>query len=160
MKMRKLLPLAILAVVALVALSSCDAMLDAIFSKNSIKVDAWVYAPYTAYPSAYWDYYYNSGSVTVSLSGAASTSQSVNSYSSYDGTYIHYILNFNGLADGTYYPSATFTGYYYGGTTAASTQIYNSSGTATISYSSITMPYTGTYSTDSTGHSLSIVMVP
>ena len=39
MKMRKLLPLVLLAVGALFLLSSCDAMLDAIFPSNQIYVD-------------------------------------------------------------------------------------------------------------------------
>ncbi len=44
MKMRKILPLVILAVGALVLLSGCDAMLDAIFPTAQITVDAAVTA--------------------------------------------------------------------------------------------------------------------
>ena len=45
MKMRKILPLVILAVTAFFLLSGCDALLDAIFSKDQITVDVAVYTP-------------------------------------------------------------------------------------------------------------------
>ncbi len=61
MKIKKLLPLVLLAVAAVLMLSSCDAMLDAIFPTNQIIVDVAVDAlTHTDYASS---------PVTVVLSG-------------------------------------------------------------------------------------------
>ena len=95
MKIKKLLPLVLIAVAAVLMLSSCDALLDAIFPTNQIFVDVAVYVP--SHPD------YDSASVTVVLSGPSSASNTAywdGYYDSYD--YAHYYVNLTGLKDGTY----------------------------------------------------------
>jgi hypothetical protein len=163
-KIRKLIPLAILAVVAVVALSSCDAMLDAIFSKNSISVDVAVGLDAAGHYSALWSTAaYNDGnnnglySVAVSLSGPTNVSSSSYTGKYWDGYYEHYYFTFNNLADGAYYPSVSYSGYYWGSN--SNEYVADSSGIYVIA-TPIDMPYTGSYATDSTGHSLKITLYP
>ena len=112
MKMRKLLPLAILAVGALFLLSSCDAMLDAIFQKDNIDVDVAVQGVPT---NVYWDWYYNMNpQVTCYLSDGNGSPISTASagWSYWDGTYLHFTMTFKNLKDNTYTFSTVYTGYY------------------------------------------------
>jgi hypothetical protein len=113
MKMRKLIPLAILAVVALVGLSSCDALLDGIFAQNQITVD--VQVPQYTVPF-YYDWYYGYGSyvkVTLTDSANKQSFQETYYYSSADGSYVHFPLTFTNLADGTYSIETEYYSYYY-----------------------------------------------
>jgi hypothetical protein len=150
MKMRKILPLAILAVGAAVLLSGCDALLDAIFSKNVINLDVWVqgstHADFTVGAS-----YENVMLMDSSFNVVSSPSQY---YNAFDGSYAHYYYTFTNLKDGTYY----LTTYYYGAFSGfhASTSVIYSGGFVTGS-TSLSMPNTG-YG-DTSGHTANVVMI-
>ena len=111
MKMRKILPLVILAVGALFLLSGCDAMLDAIFQKDNIDVD--VAVPAAQYSFVYNDYYYGTNpQVTCNLydaSGSPITATSAG-WSYWDGTYLHFTMSFKNLKDNTYTFYAAYAG--------------------------------------------------
>jgi len=95
MKIKKLLPLVLIAVAAVLMLSSCDALLDAIFPTNQIFVDVAVDA------TSHSDY--DSSSVTVVLSGPSSGSDTAYWDGYFDSYgYAHYYVNLTGLKDGTY----------------------------------------------------------
>jgi hypothetical protein len=103
MKNKKLLPLVLLAMAAVLMLSSCDAMLDAIFPSNQIFVDVAVFIPSHA------DYPFST--VTVILSGAASANGTA-SWDGYDSHgYAHYYFNFTDLKDGAYVIDAYYNPY-------------------------------------------------
>ena len=137
MKIRKLIPLAILAVVAVVALSSCDAMLDAIFSKNQITVDVQVAT--SSYPVNY-DYYNGYGAyvtATITDSSGKTASQNTYYYSSANSSTIDYNFTFPNLSDGTYTISSTYYSYYNGGTyysASTSTSVAGSQKVTVYSY--------------------------
>ena len=116
MKIRKILPLAILAVGALVFLSGCDAILDAIFQNNQLSVSVNVY--FGDYPfdwNASYFHGYSSGQVTVYVtanSGAGAVTQASTFWTSADSQYVHYNLDFTNLKDDTYWVTTTYTSYY------------------------------------------------
>ena len=100
MKIRKILPLILLAIASVVLLSSCDALLEAIFATNTIKVYVYAYIPtYGYYPGT--DY------VTVAVSGTASASGTAYS-DGYDGLYMYWSLSIPKLPDGTYSVSVIY----------------------------------------------------
>lgn len=133
MKMRKLLPLVLLAIGSIFLLSSCDALLDAIYANNTITVTVLVSTvdyPGTAQnPSSY---------VVVTLSGASGGRSSA-SYSQYtSGVYAYYYPpSFIKQPNGNFIVTATYYGYS-GGT-------YYQSSPQSIS---ISMPYNGSNTAD------------
>jgi hypothetical protein len=134
MKTRRILPLVLLAVVALFALSSCDQMLDAIFSSNQITVNVRVDG------LVFTDYYYPGSYVQVVLSGSdGSTYTSGQSavYTVDSLSYVHYSFTFPKLPSVTYTLAATYHGSYYGNYYRYS--FTDPSGPPPVT--SITMPY-------------------
>jgi hypothetical protein len=116
MKMRKLLPLVLLAVGSLFLLTSCDALLDAIFPNSQIFVDVRVYGgSYTTDWIQSYNFNQISGIVTVILVDQRNgDTTSANSYfTSADPTFIHYGFNFTGLKDHTYLVTAYYVSYNY-----------------------------------------------
>lgn len=121
MKMRKILPIVVLAVGALFLLSGCDAMLDAIFSNSQITVDVKIY--YADYPLD-WGQTYTYGRTSgyvdlylydVSTSSLLSTTRLT--WSSADLAYIYYpTTNYTDLKNDTYQVYAYYYSYYDGGT--------------------------------------------
>ena len=135
MKTRKLLPLIILAVVAVLTLSSCDALLDAIFASNQISVDVAVLG------SSHPDFAVSGRYVTVLLTGPGVSSSADTTYGSWDGTRAHFYFTFADLPDGGYNLSATF---------------YGSSISGTSDF--VTMPFIDSSNPDSTGKSVSLLL--
>jgi len=118
MKMRKILPLVILAVGALFLLSGCDAMLDAIFQNNQMTVEVSVWNG--TYPVDWSQTYYygrTSGIVTVYLTNTStgSTTTANIGWTSADGAYVYYQADFTDLKNDTYLVTAWYTSYYTGG---------------------------------------------
>lgn len=110
MKMRKLVPLVLLAVGSLFLLTSCDALLDAIFPSNVINLDVAVVA------TTHADFTLSNAFVNVQIVGPG-VADSVNaSWSSYDGSYVHYYFTFIKLKNDAFTVYAT----YYGPITAPS----------------------------------------
>jgi len=136
MKTRKLLPLIILAVAAVLALSSCDALLDGIFPSNQISVDVAVNTT-----SGHHTDFLTGGYVSLQLTGPGVSSSASAYYGSWDGLYAHYYFTFTDLRDGGYNLSATYVGSLSSGTSAF-----------------ITMPVEDPSNPDSTGKSVSILM--
>jgi hypothetical protein len=108
MRIRKILPLALLAVGMLFMLTSCDKLLDFIFSSNTINVTVEAYAP---------KYYYGTqGTITLTLydsSGNPTVAGPVAS-SNNDGYWVFYNFSFPKLANGTYQMTASYSGYLNG----------------------------------------------
>jgi hypothetical protein len=119
MKMRKILPLVILAVGSVVLLSGCDMLLNAIFQNNQIFVDVRVSSfNYGADWTESYNFGVNSGRVTVYVvanSGSGSVTQASSYWTSADTLYVHYGFNFTGLKNDTYQVYAVYTSYYSGG---------------------------------------------
>jgi hypothetical protein len=93
-KMRKILPLVLLVIASVFMLSSCDALLDAIFANNTINVQVSAYIPYYAFFPAY-------DTVTVYITGP--TNVTVNaSYTGNDGYYMYWYVSVPKLSNGTY----------------------------------------------------------
>ena len=134
MRVKKLLPLILLAVGALFLLSSCDALLDAIYANNTLDVNVRVYFSVnsTGYSSPY-------SSVTVTVGGASGATVSTPP-SQYNGSYADYFLpSVKKLPNGTY----TITTDYYdsvSGVTWRTTSFFDPSG---YTVGSIEMPYGG-----------------
>jgi hypothetical protein len=140
MKVRKLLPLAILAVIAVVSLSSCDALLDALFSKNQITVDVQVPTYSTPFNEDAFNGYGASITATLTDSSGKQISGTTYNYSSYDNSYIHYLVTFSNQPDGTYYVDSTYYSYYWGYTyTAGTTSITATAGSGGGSGNSVTV---------------------
>jgi len=134
MRVKKLLPLILLAVGALFLLSSCDAILDAIYANNTIDVNVRVYLNGSSpgYASAY-------SSVTVTVGGASGATASTG-VSDFNGTYAdYYVPSIKKLPNGTFNIT---TDYYDGvsGVTWRTTAFVDPSG---YTVGSITMPYGG-----------------
>ena len=99
-KMRKILPLVLLAIAAMFMLSSCDAMLDAIFANNTINVQ--VSARITQY-----GFFPSYDTVTVYITGP--TNVTVNaSYTGNDGYYMYWYVSVPKLNNGTYNVQAVY----------------------------------------------------
>ena len=115
MKMRKILPLVILAVGALFLLSGCDQLLDAIFQNNQIYVDVRVSGsgPFASDYDKTSTFGYNSGRVIVYLQDSRGHITSASTYwTSLDNFSVHYGINFTGLKDDTFLVYADYTSYY------------------------------------------------
>ena len=117
MKIRKILPVVILAVGSLFLLSGCDALLDAIFQNNQILVDVRIYGGVGGFPADWSASYYsglNSGLVTLYLldTNTGVTTTASGNWSSADIYYVHYAFNFTGLKNDVYEITAYYTSYY------------------------------------------------
>jgi hypothetical protein len=115
MKIRRILPVVILAVGSLFLLSGCDALLDAIFQNNQILVDVRIYGG--RFPldwSEAYNYGLNSGLVTLYLTDTNTgvTTTTSGYWSSADIYYVHYAFNFTGLKNDVYEITAYYTSYY------------------------------------------------
>jgi hypothetical protein len=144
MRVKKLLPLILLAIGALFLLSSCDAILDALYANNTITVTAYVI---TTHPGA-TSYY---SSVTVNLSGASGATVSAG----YSGSIYHDTVN--GFNYAIYYfspikrlPNGNYnmTSSYYDGVTTSifsTTYFYDQNENP---YTSISMPFNGSSTAD------------
>ncbi len=121
MKMRKLLPLILLAVGALFLLSSCDALLDAIYANNTIDVS--VQTAIAGYQNSY-------SKAIVTLSGAVDATGSAY----YDVVARDCYVPFTKLPNGDYVVTATFYGY------STVTGLYYASSPQSVA---ISMPYYG-----------------
>jgi hypothetical protein len=155
MKIRKILPLVLLAVGSLFLLSGCDAILNAIFQNNQISVDVAV-----SYVGAYNDYIngtnpqvtcvvYDSSNNPVSLTGG---------WSSYDLSYVHFNFAFTKLKNDTYHFAAQYSGTYGGGR-GSNGFVYDGNQPSTSfillpTSPTLTMPYDNP--SDSTGHSMPV----
>ena len=131
MRIRKILPLALLAIGTLFALTSCDKLLDAIFASNTINVTVKVaWSDHLSYASG--------GYVGVVVTGSDSSVYSATAYSTFvDGSgYVNYGFSFPKLGDATYGIATT----YYG--PATGTTYTNAFYDPTNYYgTSITLPY-------------------
>jgi hypothetical protein len=153
MKIKKLLPLVLLAVTAVLMLSSCDAMLDAIFPSNQISVDVMVNK--ASNPSFFSDWYYGTPStVTLTLldnnTGVSSTLSG--GWTDIDSKYVHYVFTFLKLKDHVYSFTAYYSSVTAGGPPFLQTQFWDGS---TGMYA-VQMPYRTGH--DSTGHSADFQM--
>jgi hypothetical protein len=108
MRIRKILPLALLAVGALFMLTSCDAMLDAIFPANSLTV-------YVQVPASYYlDYATATMKVEVtSTAGTTYVAGPVTELALDSLGNVNYSFSFPSLSNGTYYVVSTYDGPYY-----------------------------------------------
>lgn len=93
MRIRKILPLVLLAVASVFLLTSCDALLDAIFSNNTLTVTV---------KTLYTYGYYSGDYVTVSLTGPTALGSTNVPFSYYDGQFTYWQITLPKLADGTY----------------------------------------------------------
>jgi hypothetical protein len=156
MKIRKILPLVLLAVGSVFLLSGCDAILNAIFQNNQISVDVAVVSSvgvYNDYLGGFNPqvtcYVYDSSNNPVSLSGG---------WSSYDGYFVHFNFGFTKLKNDTYHFAAQYSGYN-GGIRGSNGSVYdgNQPSTSFIALATspfLTMPYDNP--SDSTGHSMPV----
>lgn len=134
MRAKKLLPLILLAVGALFLLSSCDAILDAIYANNTLDVTVDVSHFDTGYanPSSY---------VEVTLTGASGASSTANANTIYTGNYSTFDVPFSKLPNGNYTITVTYYGYSYpyyypfGPQSYSISFPYNGSNTAAITFS-------------------------
>ena len=110
MKIKKLLPLVLLAVTAVLMLSSCDAMLDAIFPSNQISVDVMVSKNTNGAFYNDWLHGYDS-TVTLTLYDATTnvSSTQVGSWTDIDSVYVHYVFTFLKLKDHVYSLTALYS---------------------------------------------------
>jgi len=133
MKMRRLLPLVLLAIGAIFLLSSCDALLDAIYANNTI-------TPTVLIPGGDIGAINPSSYVMVTLSGASGgTSSAYFSNYTYGGYAFYYPASFTKQPNGNYTLTATFYGYQTG--------VYYQYGPVSYSFS---MPYSGSNTADIT----------
>ncbi|MGA2766427.1 MAG: hypothetical protein ABSG17_24035 [Spirochaetia bacterium] len=105
MKIRKLLPLVLLAIASVFLLSSCDALLDAIFANDTINVYvSAAIATHGPYPS------YDTVDITVTGPTSATATAA---YTGSDGYYMYWSVAIPKLSDGNYTVQASFT--YFNG---------------------------------------------
>jgi hypothetical protein len=154
MKMRKLLPVIILAVGSLFLLSGCDAMLDAIFQKEQITVDVIVQIPPVGIGPYYYDWYYGAGTVTLTLSDVndGTNTTLVSTRTGITGAASHFVFPFTKLKKDTYRFVASYASYYYV-SPAPIGYFYDPSNTL---MTSVSMPYSN--AGDSTGNSVNLYM--
>jgi len=154
MKMRKLLPLVLLAVGSLFLLTSCDALLDAIFASNQIQVQVSVYKGTNG---AFFEDWLNGypSTVTLTLSDINSGTQStvVTSWDGIDSNYLYFNVQYIKLKDHTFTLSATYNSSYSGLSYGPVTSFYDPNN---VGMGSIQMPYSNPG--DSTGHSVNLYM--
>jgi hypothetical protein len=132
MRLKKLLPLILLAVGTLFLLSSCDAILNALYANNTI-------IPTVAVSIAHIDF--SIASVQVNLGGASGGVSSAYFSGTTSGGYAYYYCpSLTRLPNGTY----TITTSYYGTSHTYLTNSFQDPSGATVT--SITMPYDGSTS--------------
>jgi len=151
MKIKKLLPLILIAMAAVLALSSCDAMLDAIFPTNQISVDVMVSR--LTFPKD-WQFGYPS-TVTLTLTdqtSGVSTTQ-VGSWTDIDSNYVHYVFTFLKLGDHVYTMKAYYYSYFFNATYGPNFDFFDGS---VDLIGGVRMPYRTGH--DSTGHSADFQM--
>jgi hypothetical protein len=132
-KMRKILPLALLAVASVFMLSSCDALLDAIFANDTINVQ--VAVPWTTY-----GYYPAYDSVTVNIIGPTNVTVTA-SYTGVNGNNMYWYVSVPKLTNGNYTVNATLNIYLYGTEYSADYFVTLPTGNSHTAYVSITPPY-------------------
>ena len=135
MRAKKILPFVLLAFGALFLLSSCDAILDALYANNTINVTA--YVSVATHPGATSPY----STVTVALGGASGGTASAGWSGSYNsnGYAIYYLPSMPKLPNGNYTITSTFYNGYLESTIATST-FYDQNG---IPYMSAPLPFNG-----------------
>lgn len=111
MKTRKILPLLALAVVALFALSSCDAMLESLFPADTGQLSTQGTNSITVEAGVWWFYLDKPGTGKLRIEIWDSTFTNRVDYRTFDVYYtgydtIYYSADFNFLVDGTYYVEA------------------------------------------------------
>jgi hypothetical protein len=97
MRIRKILPLVLLAVGSVFLLTSCDALLDGIFGQNTVTV-------YASARILTYGYFPSTDYVTVSVAGKNATAN----YDGYDGVYMYWSIQIPGISDGTYTVTTTY----------------------------------------------------
>jgi hypothetical protein len=144
MKMRKLLPVLIIAVGSVFLLSGCDAILDAIFQNNQITVDVSVSSGYAL------DYASGNGTVTLTLTDVTSGTPTTvaSTRTGFDSVSSHFVFAFTKLKSDTFTVNASYTSAYYTSPLPMNSFLDPSNNALT----QITMPYTN--SGDSTGRSV------
>jgi hypothetical protein len=150
MKMRKILPLVILAAVAVFSLTSCDALLDAIFQKNQITVDVQINTLTHTWFS------YESVTVTLIDTNTGETwvdSQGWGSYNGISHVADYYFSSFRNLPNDTFQVYASYPGSY-GDIPATNGYNFYDPQTGLLT-TQITMPRANPG--DSTGHSANLV---
>ena len=149
MKIRKTLPLVLLAVAALFLLTSCDAMLDAIFPVPTNTLTVWVPISQTIHP------YWHSTDVTVYLYNGANSLVAQQTVGYDSGTTAFpkawYVATFSKLANGTYSLVAAYPG---GSDPSASTSFFYDPNTSAV-VSTISLPDANP--SDSSGKTVSVV---
>jgi hypothetical protein len=156
MKMRKLLPLVLLAVGSLFLLTSCDALLDAIFASNQIQVQVSVYRGTNPLTDIYQDWLHQYPStVTLTLTDITEGSNStvVTGWDGRDSNYLYFDVSYIKLKDHTYTLTAYYHSIYSGFTYGPVTVFYDPN---SVPMGSINMPYHN--SGDSTGRSVNLYM--
>ena len=119
MKIRRIILLVLLAAGSVFLLSSCDAMLDAIFSNNTITVDVSALIPTYCAVIGPNTYYLSLGTdiVTVSATGAKDFTATA-TYTGNDYNYMYWSVDVPQLSDGTYLVTATYHHPYGRGASA------------------------------------------
>ena len=149
MKIKKLLPLVLLAVTAVLMLSSCDAMLDAIFPTNQISVDVMVIR--LNYPNDWYYGYPSTVTLTLFDNTAVTYSTQVGSWTDIDSNFVHYVFTFTNLKDHNYSMTAAYHSYSYVSPLPTST-FYDDN----LQLLTVQMPHRTGH--DSTGHSAEFQM--
>jgi hypothetical protein len=150
MKIKKLLPLVLLAAAAVLMLSSCDAMLDVIFPSNQISVDVMVNR--ADFPND-WSYGAPATVDFVLYDATANTfSTQSGSWSDRDSNYLHFVFAFLNLKDHVYQMTATYHSFYYALDPSTST-FYDGNSPGMLA---VQMPHRTGH--DSTGHSADFQM--
>jgi len=108
MKIRKILPLLLIVIASVFLLSSCQAILDAIFSNNTISV----------YVSENWNNSGYTSSDYVALSIPEASVSTTVPYTGSNGTYTYWSLSVPKLSDGNY--TVTVNYYHWNGGTFVS----------------------------------------
>lgn len=102
MKIRKILLLVLLAAGSVFLLSSCDALLDAIFANNTVTVYVSAYIPtWCIYSYPFYLLTSSTDKVPVTINGPKNVSTYA-SYSGNDGSYMYWTLVVPQLSDGLY----------------------------------------------------------
>jgi hypothetical protein len=105
MKLKKILPLVLIVAGAMFMLSSCDAMLDAIYPSNQILLDVTVLKSFNP------DYYDGRAFVSAQIVGTTGVAASASEfYNAWDGVNPHYIYKFYKLSNDTYQVNAQYFG--------------------------------------------------
>lgn len=111
MKIRRIVLLVLLAAGSVFLLSSCDAMLDAIFSNDTITVYVSAYipgwgTPVVGHPGAYY-LTSDTDTMSVSIVGPKNATATAN-YTGNDGYYMYWSVAVPQLSDGTYSVQVTY----------------------------------------------------